>query len=42
VGIAQKLPSGAKDPGILVDPKGFVDAIARHRHPQRDSDPPLI
>jgi len=49
-GIFEVLPSGEPDPGLLVaQPDGydsvaqsFISAIARHRHPERDSDPPLI
>jgi len=49
-GIFEVLPSGEPDPGLLVaesrgfDPamKRFVTAIARHRHPERHTDPPLI
>jgi catalase len=49
-GIFEVLPSGEPDPGLLVaEPSGyesaanrFIAAIARHRHPERDSDPPLI
>lgn len=49
-GIFEVLPSGDPDPGLLVAmPSGydsvvdtFIAGIARHRHPQRDTDPPLI
>jgi catalase len=49
-GIFEVLPSGEPDPGLLVaEPSGydsavksFITAIARHRHPERDADPPLI
>jgi catalase len=49
-GIFEVLPSGEPDPGLLVTPAseadsaidGFIAAIGKHRHPQRDSDPPLI
>jgi len=49
-GIFEVLPSGEPDPGLLVaEPGGydsaatrFITAIARHRHPERDTDPPLI
>jgi catalase len=40
------LPSGEPDPGILFAGAGedmaasFIAAVARHRHPERDSDPP--
>jgi len=47
-GIFEVLPSGEPDPGLLVaEPRGYdsaaqrlISAIARHRHPERDSDPP--
>lgn len=49
-GIFEVLPSGEPDPGLLVTPAAkadsaidaFIAAIGKHRHPQRDSDPPLI
>ena len=49
-GIFEVLPSGEPDPGLLVAKpsgydaaaQGFVAAIAKHRHAQRDTDPPLI
>ena len=49
-GIFEVLPSGEPDPGLLVaKPSGFdsaatsfIAAIAKHRHPARDTDPPLV
>jgi catalase len=49
-GIFEVLPSGEPDPGLLIAEaagtdsaaNGFISAIARHRHPERDTDPPLI
>ena len=49
-GIVEVLPSGESDPGLLLTPSAragaainaFIAAIGKHRHPQRDSDPPLI
>ena len=48
-GIKAELPTGAEDPGLLtaassraLDPQRFIGAVAQHRHPARDSDPPLI
>jgi catalase len=49
-GIFKVLPSGEPDPGLLLTPSAeadsaidaFITAIGKHRHPQRDSDPPLI
>ncbi len=47
-GIPESLPSGAADPGLLLcsgthaDADAFVAAIARHRHYERETDPPLV
>jgi catalase len=48
-GIAATLPDGEADPGLLIaqepaDAAGatFIEAIARHRHFERDRDPPLV
>ena len=49
-GIAATLPSGEEDPGVITAESGltdtlvdtFINAIARHRHTERDRDPPLI
>jgi catalase len=49
-GISLTLPSGEADPGLLIegqegsaaDPQSFIAAIGRHRHPERDQDPPLV
>lgn len=49
-GIFEVLPSGQSDPGLLAleageydaAPTRFIEAMARHRHFERDSDPPLI
>jgi catalase len=49
-GIPQVLASGDPDPGILMEPDGtrpallptFVKAVARHRHPERELDPPRV
>jgi catalase len=49
-GIPLTLPSGEADPGMLVeaqegseaDTQSFIAAIARHRHVERDQDPPLV
>ena len=49
-GVLRTLPDGQDDPGVVVTEAGapkaaiaaFVDAIARHRHPERDSDPPRV
>ena len=48
LGISFDLPSGEGDPGLIVggagqdDCEAFIQALAKHRHPARDSDPPLI
>jgi catalase len=49
-GISATLPSGEPDPGMLVARDGaaakvlpdFVEAIARHRHHEREVDPPEV
>ncbi len=48
-GIGRELPTGAEDPGLIVaassealDARRFIEAVAQHRHPARDSDPPLV
>jgi catalase len=49
-GIPASLPSGAADPGLLIDGQegseatagAFIAAIARHRHVERDQDPPAV
>ena len=49
-GVPSTLPSGATDPGLLVEgaegndrvTQSFIAAVARHRHVGRDRDPPLI
>ncbi len=49
-GIRATLPSGAADAGLLIEgerdsaeiAKSFIAAIAMHRHPERDQDPPLV
>ncbi|MBC7954291.1 MAG: catalase, partial [Cytophagales bacterium] len=47
-GVSAKLPSGETDTGVLVG-KGtplmtaaFIEAVARHRHPARETDPPWV
>ena len=47
-GASQTLPSGKADPGVLLVPAGaadadmkrFIEALARHRHFERETDPP--
>ncbi len=49
-GIPLALPSGDADPGLLVEgedgseasAEAFIAAIGRHRHVERDRDPPLV
>ncbi len=49
-GCAAVLPSGKKDPGVLADRKAsatdvlpdFIKALAKHRHHEREIDPPLV
>jgi catalase len=46
-GISATLPDGSADPGLLIadgapDIAAFIAAIGRHRHPERDLDPPLV
>jgi catalase len=49
-GIPPTLPSGDADPGLLIEGQAgieassqtFVAAIGRHRHVERDRDPPLV
>ena len=45
-GITATLPNGAADPGLLMGGAELVDdfiaAVALHRHPQRDMDPPPV
>jgi len=44
------LPGGEADPGIVLgngksissDVQDFIKAVARHRHPERDTDPPRV
>jgi catalase len=49
-GIPPRLPGGGEDPGLLVmkgndtkkSVKLFAEAVAKHRHPQRETDPPAV
>jgi catalase len=43
-GVLPSLPTGKPDPGIILgnDIDAFVQAIAKHRHPERETDPPVI
>jgi catalase len=50
LGISSALPSGEEDPGLLLGnvdegderARDFIASIGKHRHPTRDTDPPLI
>lgn len=48
-GISCTLPSGEDDPGLLTEPEAthavmsrFIAAVALHRHPSRETDPPMV
>jgi catalase len=47
-GISALLPSGKPDPGIVLADDlndavaAFIDAVTQHRHPARESDPPVV
>ena len=49
-GISPTLPDGSADPGLVLQEEqggegvadAFVKAIARHRHFERQVDPPLV
>lgn len=49
-GVSSQLPSGNADPGILLSGSddcvesldAFIAAVALHRHPERETDPPAI
>ncbi len=49
-GVPGALPSGKPDPGLLIEPEAsaddvlptFIKAIARHRHHEREMDPPTV
>jgi catalase len=50
LGIPRELPDGEPDPGLVfqdpvpskLDARAFIAAVGRHRHPERDRDPPAI
>ncbi len=43
-GASATLPSGEADPGVVQggDVATFIAAMARHRHPERETDPPRV
>ncbi len=46
-GVTTALPSGKPDPGVIVsggdgDTQAFIKAIGKHRHPERETDPPMV
>ena len=50
LGIPTELSTGERDPGVILGgghkgrsfAKGFIAALAKHRHPQRETDPPRV
>ena len=47
--VSAKLPNGKADTGVIIaDSKGsksveaFIKGVAMHRHPERETDPPVI
>ncbi|MCD2513287.1 catalase [Comamonas endophytica] len=45
--VPAELPSGDPDPGLFVGAdaaqfEAFIEGIARHRHPERETDPPMV
>lgn len=45
--VPAELPSGDPDPGLFVGAdaaqfEAFIGGIARHRHPERETDPPMV
>ncbi len=47
-GVSATLPSGGADPGVIVSDSGsapveqFIAALGKHRHPERETDPPAV
>lgn len=43
-GASATLPSGEADPGVVAggDVETFIAAMAKHRHPERETDPPRV
>jgi catalase len=47
-GIPTALPSGDPDPGLVLDQTGeggadaFIAALGKHRHFDRETDPPVV
>jgi catalase len=43
VGISPTLPDGSPDPGVISDSVAdFIEAVAKHRHFERELDPPSV
>jgi len=49
IGVHQTLPSGEADPGVIAGIANlddaldlFIESVGKHRHPARESDPPLV
>lgn len=44
--VPPQLPSGEEDPGLFVGAaeqfEAFIEGIAKHRHPERETDPPAV
>ena len=49
-GVPEKLPNGNDDPGLIFATgdkmdrasTAFIKSMARHRHPERETDPPVV
>ena len=49
-GVPEKLPNGNDDPGLIFGSgdkmtrtsSAFIKSMARHRHPERETDPPVV
>ena len=49
-GVPEKLPNGNDDPGLIFasgdkmarTSTAFIESMARHRHPERETDPPVV
>ena len=46
-GVSAELPGGQADPGVVVaessgDVEAFLEAMARRRHYERETDPPSV
>ena len=41
-GVPEALPNGEVDPGLTLTANAFIAGLARHRHPERETDPPNV